>query len=61
VKPPKKAGPGFTPAQRAAAAAFKPAAAPLTGDQQSRNDFDENRARLKALRLAREAEQAKKA
>ena len=56
MKSPKKTGPGRTPAQRNAEAAFKPASQPLTDDQQSKKDFDNNRERLKALRLARDAE-----
>jgi hypothetical protein len=61
VKPPKKTGPGLTPAQRAAEAAFTSATPPLTADQQLKKDFEENRERLKALRLARDTELTKKA
>ena len=50
-----------TSAQRAADATFKIALAPLTGDEQAKKDLDENRARLKALRLARDSELTKKA
>lgn len=55
MKPPKRAAPSLTPAQRNAEAAFKPAPPALTDDQQSKKDFDQNRERLKALRLARDA------
>ena len=61
MKKPKDAGSDLTPAQREAAAAFKQALPALTGEQQAKRDLDENRERLKALRLAHEAEQGKKA
>jgi hypothetical protein len=52
---PRKTGAGLTPAQREAETAFKPATAPLTDDQQSKKEFEDNRERLKALRLKRDA------
>lgn len=39
-----------------AEAVFKPPVKSLTGDALERKAFDENRQRLKALRLARDAE-----
>lgn len=60
MMPPKKAGPGLTPAQRDAEAAFKPAAPQLTEDQQAKLDVDQNRERLKALRPARDADLSSK-
>ena len=53
---PRKTGVGLTPAQREAEAAFKPATALLTADQQSKKEFEDDRERLKALRLKRDAD-----
>jgi hypothetical protein len=60
MMPPKKAGPALTPAQRDAEAAFRPAQPELTSDQQTKLDVDQNRERLKALRLARDADLSSK-
>jgi hypothetical protein len=42
-----------------ARAAFKSSVKPATGDELERQAFDENRQRLKALRLARDAKAEK--
>jgi hypothetical protein len=45
----------LSPAQLAAQKAFKPPAIPPTGKQMEAQAVEENRQRLKALRLARDA------
>lgn len=56
----KRPGINLTSAQARARKIFKPANLVLTGDQQAKKDLDENRERLKALRLARDAELERK-
>jgi hypothetical protein len=51
----KKSTADLSNAKRAEAV-FKPPVKPLTGDELERQAFDDNRQRLKALRLARDAE-----
>lgn len=55
MRPPKTAGHGLTPVQREAQEFFKRSPSRLTDEQQTRKDFDDNRERLKAERLAHEA------
>jgi hypothetical protein len=57
--PRRIADPKLAAAKREAESAFKPSSVPLTHTEQSKKDFDENRERLKALRLTRDTELAK--